>query len=141
MIGRTIDEIHTGDSAEFSKTISESDVYLFAGLTGDLNPVHINEHHAKQTFFKTRICHGMLCASFFSTVLGTIFPGAGTIYIRQEAEFLAPVHIGDTITARVTVEEKYVDRNRITLKTRCFRQDGELVIDGKAIVSPPKRSK
>lgn len=141
MIGRTIDEIHTGDSAEFSKTISESDVYLFAGLTGDLNPVHINEPHAKQTFFKTRICHGMLCASFFSTVLGTIFPGAGTIYIRQEAEFLAPVHIGDTITARVTVEEKYVDRNRITLKTRCFRQDGELVIDGKAIVSPPKRSK
>ncbi len=141
MIGRTIDRLNPGDSAEFGKTISESDIYLYAGITGDLNPVHINEAYAQKTFFKTRICHGMLSAGFFSTVLGTVLPGQGTIYLRQEVDFLAPVRIGDTVTARVEVLEKDVERNRVRLRTSCRNQDGVLVMDGIAVVSPPKAPK
>jgi len=84
MIGKTIDELHIGDTAEFTKTISESDIYLFAGVTGDLNPAHINESYANDTFFKTRIAHGMLLAGFISGVIGMKLPGPGSIYIRQE---------------------------------------------------------
>jgi len=103
MIGKTIDELRIGDTAEFTKTISESDIYLFAGVTGDLNPAHINESYAQNTFFKTRIAHGMLLAGFISAVIGMKLPGPGAIYVRQELKFLAPARIGDTITARVEV--------------------------------------
>ena len=103
MIGKTINELKVGDVAEFSKTVSESDIYLYAGVTGDFNPAHINEDYAKQTFFKTRIAHGMLSAGFISTVIGNKLPGTGTIYVTQNLEFLAPVRIGDTITARVEI--------------------------------------
>lgn len=139
MIGKTIDQIHAGDSAEFAKTISESDIYLYAGVTGDFNPAHINEAYAQKTFFKTRIAHGMLLAGFISTVGGTMLPGPGAVYIRQELDFLAPVHIGDTITARVEVKEVLADKNRVKLRTTCVNQDGKLVLDGMAILSPPKR--
>ena len=105
MIGKTIEELKVGDTARFSKTVSESDVYLFAGVTGDLNPAHVNEDYAKDTFFKTRIAHGMLSASFISTVIGTLLPGPGTVYMRQEVSFLAPVKFGDTVTAIVEVVE------------------------------------
>ncbi len=98
MRGKTIQEIKVGDMAEFAKTVTETDVYLYAGLSGDLNPAHINEAYAQKTFFKTRIAHGMLVAGFISAVLGTQLPGPGTIYIRQELNFLAPVRMGDTIT-------------------------------------------
>jgi len=138
MAGKTMDQLNVGDSAEFGKTVSESDIYLYAGITGDLNPVHINEAYAKKTFFKTRICHGMLSAGFFSTVLGTALPGQGTIYLRQEVDFLAPVRIGDTITARVEVIEKDAEKNRIRLRTSGRNQEGVLVMDGIAVVSPPK---
>lgn len=138
MAGKTMDQLNVGDSAEFGKTVSESDIYLYAGITGDLNPVHINEAYARKTFFKTRICHGMLSAGFFSTVLGTALPGQGTIYLRQEVDFLAPVRIGDTITARVEVIEKDVEKNRIRLRTSGRNQEGVLVMDGIAVVSPPK---
>ena len=141
MIGKTIDQVHVGDSAEFAKTISESDIYLYAGITGDFNPAHINEAYAQKTFFKTRIAHGMLLAGLISTVGGTMLPGPGAIYVRQELDFLAPVHIGDTITARVEVTEIMADKNRIKLRTTCANQDGKLVLDGMAILSPPKRPK
>jgi len=141
MIGKMIDQLEIGDSAEFGKTISESDVYLYAGITGDMNPVHINESYAKTTFVKTRICHGMLSAGLFSTILGTSLPGPGTIYLRQEVDFVAPVRIGDTLTAHVEVIEKDTVKNRIRLKTTCRNQDGVLVMDGIAVVSPPKASK
>lgn len=141
MIGKMIDQLEIGDSAEFGKTISESDVYLYAGITGDMNPVHINESYAKTTFVKTRICHGMLSAGLFSTILGTSLPGPGTIYLRQEVDFVAPVRIGDTLTANVEVIEKDTVKNRIRLKTTCRNQDGVLVMDGIAVVSPPKASK
>lgn len=141
MLGKTIAEIRIGDFAEFTKTISESDIYLFAGLTGDLNPAHINEEYARNTFFKTRIAHGILQAGFISAAIGMQLPGPGTIYIRQELNFLAPVRIGDTITARVEVSELNQEKNRVILKTTCSNQNSEVVLDGQALVSPPKAQK
>ncbi len=141
MIGKTIEEIRLNETAEFSKTISESDVYLFAGVTGDLNPAHINEEYARGTFFKTRIAHGMLAAGLISAVIGMRLPGPGSIYVRQELNFLAPVRIGDTITARVEVVEIMSDKKQLRLRTTCSSQDGTLVLDGEAIISPPRPKK
>jgi 3-hydroxybutyryl-CoA dehydratase len=131
-------EIHLGDSAEFSKTVSETDIYLYAGITGDFNPAHVNAAYAEKTFFKTRIAHGMLTAGFISTILGTLLPGPGTVYLKQELKFMAPVRIGDTITARAEVTAKVEEKNKITFKTTCINQDGTVVLDGEAMVSPPK---
>ena len=141
MIGKTIDKLKPGETAAFSKTVSESDVYLFAGVTGDLNPAHINEDYARNTFFKTRIAHGMLLAGFVSAVIGNRLPGYGTIYVRQELDFLAPVHMGDTITAQVEVKEILSEKNRVVLRTTCINQDNVMVLDGEALVSPPKAQK
>jgi 3-hydroxybutyryl-CoA dehydratase len=141
MIGKTISEIKVGDAAEFTKTISETDVYLYAGVTGDLNPAHLNEAYAKNTFFKTRIAHGMLTAGLISAILGTQLPGPGTIYIRQELSFMAPVFFGDTITARAEVVEVNTEKNRLRFKTTCRNQEGKIVLDGEALVSPPKAPK
>jgi len=138
MLGKTIDEIKVGDSAEFAKTISESDIYLFAGVTGDLNPFHVNEEYSKKTFFKGRIAHGMLLAGFISTVVGCKLPGPGAIYVKQELKFMAPARIGDTITAKATVTEVVADKNRVVLQTICTNQNGEVVLDGQAMVSPRK---
>jgi 3-hydroxybutyryl-CoA dehydratase len=138
MIGKTIDELGVGERAEFSKTVSESDIYLYAGLTGDFNPAHINEAYAEKTFFKTRIAHGMLTIGFVSTVIGNKLPGPGTIFLRQEMDFLAPVRIGDTITAQVEVSEILPEKKRVRLKTTCINQEGIKVLDGDAIVSPPR---
>ena len=138
MTRKTINEIKVGDAAEFAKTVSESDIYMYDGVTGDLNPAHINEAYAEKTFFKTRIAHGMLSAGYISAVLGTQLPGPGTVYLKQELKFLAPVHIGDTITARAEVTEQVIEKNRLIFKTTCTNQDGELVLDGEALVSPPR---
>jgi len=137
MIGKTYDEIQIGDSAEFAKTVTETDVYLYAGVTGDLNPAHINESYASGTFFKGRIAHGMLSAGFISAVLGLQLPGPGTIYVSQQLQFKAPVRINDTVTARVEVVEK-LEKNRLRFRTTCTSQDGTLLVDGEAVVSPPK---
>lgn len=141
MAGKTIFEIKKGDTASFSKTISEADIYLFAGVTGDLNPAHIDEQYAKGTFFKTRIAHGSLLAGFISTVMGMMLPGPGTVYVRQELNFLAPARIGDTITAVVEVLELDEAKNRVRLRTFCRNQDEVMLIDGLATVSPPKPPK
>jgi len=141
VIGKTIDELKLGDRAELAKTVSESDVYLYAGVTGDLNPAHVNEAYAKKTFFKTRIAHGMLMAGFISAVLGNQLPGYGTIYLRQEVNFLAPVHIGDTITAQVEVVEIMAEKKQARFKTICVNQEGIKVVDGEALVSPPRPPK
>lgn len=138
MVGRTIDELALGDRAEFSKTISESDVYRYAELTGDNNPAHVDEAYARTTFFKTRIAHGMLVGGLISTILGSRLPGFGTIYLRQELNFVAPVHLGDTITASAEVVEIIREKNRVRLKTLCTNQDGLVVVEGQAVVSPPK---
>jgi 3-hydroxybutyryl-CoA dehydratase len=139
MQGRTIETLKKGDKAEFTKTISEADVYLFAGVTGDLNPAHVNETYAKTTFFKTRIAHGMLLGGLISTVIGTQLPGPGTIYVRQELDFLGPVRFGDTVTACVEIIEILAEKNRVRLKTTCVNQDGKPVVGGVALVSPPKK--
>ncbi|MBW1786382.1 MAG: MaoC family dehydratase [Deltaproteobacteria bacterium] len=140
-MGKTIDQLHIGDRADISKTIAESDIYLYAGITGDFNPAHVNEEYAKGTFFKTRIAHGMLVSGLISAVLANQLPGPGTIYIRQELDFKAPVRMGDTITASVEVIEKDVEKNRILMRTVCTNQNGETVIAGQALLSPPKLAK
>lgn len=138
MKGKTIDELAVGQNAHFTKTVTESDVYLYAGVTGDFNPAHIDEIYASQTAFKTRIAHGMLLGGFISNVIGNQLPGPGSIYIQQQLNFKAPVAIGDTITATVEVTEIIVDRKRIRLSTTCTKQDGTVVVDGEALVSPPR---
>jgi 3-hydroxybutyryl-CoA dehydratase len=138
MSGKTINEIKVGDSAEFAKTISEADIYLFAGVTGDLNPFHVNEEYSRKTFFKGRIAHGMLLAGFISTVVGCKLPGPGAIYVKQELNFMAPARIGDTITARATVIEVITEKNRVVLRTTCTNQNDEIVLDGEAMLSPRK---
>lgn len=137
MTKKTIQELVIGDFAETSKTISEADVYLYAGVTGDFNPAHVNEEYARTTKFQKRIVHGMLTAGLVSGLLGTRLPGVGSIYLGQELRFTAPVFIGDTITARVEVAE-IVDGKRVRLKTTCTNQNGIQVLDGSALILPPR---
>ncbi len=125
-------QVKVGDKASMTKTVSEHDVYAFAGVTGDFNPVHVNSEFARQTMFKERIAHGMLSAGFISAVLGTALPGANTIYLGQELSFKAPVKIGDTVTATVECVEKIEEKNRLIFRTTVTNQDGVLVVDGKA---------
>lgn len=139
MAGKSIDELKVGEREEFTKTISESDIYLYAGVTGDLNPAHVDEEYARKTFFKTRIAHGMLVAGLVSGVLGSRLPGPGTVYLRQEVNFLAPVRIGDTVTASVEIVEILKDAKKVRLITKCVNQEGVTVLDGEALVSPPKK--
>lgn len=136
--GLTIDQLEVGQKASFTKTVTEADVYNFAGVTGDFNPAHMNEEYAKNTAFKTRIAHGMLSAGFISAVLGTKLPGPGTIYLNQDLRFTKPVHFGDTITATITVEELIKEKNRAILKTVCTNQYSDVVVEGTAKVMPPK---
>ena len=128
----SIDNLEVGQSASFSKTVSEADVYLFAGISGDFNPVHVNEEYAKEGMFKKRIAHGILTASFISTVLGTKLPGPGAIYAKQDLKFLAPVFIGDTLTAACTVKEIIVEKKRVIMDCVVSNQDGASVLTGEA---------
>jgi len=127
-----------GDCAEFSKTITETDLVLFAGLTGDFNPCHMDEVQASAGRFGGRIVHGMLTSSLICTLLGMRIPGPGTLHLRQQLEFLGPVRPGDTVTARVEVLE-LMPRGRVRLRTCCRIQDGTLVVDGEALVVAPRR--
>lgn len=138
MTAFTINELAIGQKKSFAKTITESDVYLFAGISGDVNPAHINEEYAKETSFGHRIAHGILSSGLISAVIGVQLPGPGTIYVSQSLNFLAPVYIGDTITATVEVKEIIKDRNRALLTTCCTNQQGIIVIKGEAVVLPPK---
>lgn len=125
-------DLTIGMNASVTKTVTEADVILYAGITMDTNPAHTNEEYAKTTMFKHRIAHGMLSAGLISAVLGTKLPGEGSIYMGQELKFLAPVYIGDTITATAEVVELIPEKNRVILKTVCTNQDGKEVIVGKA---------
>ncbi|WP_026476997.1 MaoC family dehydratase [Alkaliphilus transvaalensis] len=138
MKGKTISQIQLGDRASFQKTITETDVYLYAGITGDLNPAHINESYAKNTFFQGRIVHGILTSGLISAVLGTQLPGPGTIYISQDLKFHAPVRFADTIIAEVEAIEIVVEKNRVKFSTVCRNQNEEVVLSGIATVMPPK---
>jgi 3-hydroxybutyryl-CoA dehydratase len=127
-------EISVGDDASFAKTITESDILGYAGITGDFNPIHIDAEYARQSMFKERVAHGMLVSGLISAVLGTQLPGPNSIYLGQNLKFMAPVKIGDTVTAVVTVLEKRDDKRIITLKTTVSNQRGEVVVDGSAVV-------
>jgi 3-hydroxybutyryl-CoA dehydratase len=137
--GKSIDELKVGDSAQFTKVITETDINDFARVTGDFNPLHLDHAYAEKTMFKGRIAHGLLSVGLFSNILGNILPGYGTIYLSQEVKFLAPVRIGDTITARVEVIELIPEKNRVKFKTTCTNQKGEVVVDGTAWTMPPKK--
>ena len=137
--GKSIDELKIGDSAQISKTITETDINDFARATGDFNPVHLDQAYAEKTFFKGRIAHGLLSVGLLSAVLGNILPGHGTIYLSQEVKFLAPVRIGDTLTARVEVIELLPEKNRAQFRTTCTNQDGKIVVDGIAWTMPPRK--
>ena len=133
-LGHKYEDIGIGDTGSVSKTITETDVVLYAGITGDNNPVHINDVEAKASRFGQRIAHGMLTAGFISAVLGTCLPGKGAIYMGQTLKFLRPVHIGDTATAVAEVIEKNDEKRQIRFKTTVTNQDGKMVIDGEALI-------
>ena len=129
-----------GDTAEIRKTIEQSDVDAFAGVTGDHNPVHVDEEFAKTTRFGRRIAHGMLTASLISAVLANKLPGEGSVYLGQTLQFVAPVFPGDEVTARVTVKEIREDKPIVKLETICVNQRGEVVVRGEATVLLPQKS-
>ncbi|MCL2377493.1 MAG: MaoC family dehydratase [Defluviitaleaceae bacterium] len=134
MNGLKMHEIEIGQSASYTKTVTETDVYLFAGISGDTNPVHLNEVYAKDSIFKTRVVHGLLTASLISTVLGTKLPGPGSIYAKQDLKFLAPVYFNDTITATCTAKEKIEARDMVIFECKVTNQDDTLVLVGDATI-------
>jgi 3-hydroxybutyryl-CoA dehydratase len=136
--GYYLEDLSVGMTSIFAKTVTEADIVMFAGVSGDTNPVHINQEFAEGSMFKGRIAHGMLSASFISTVVGTRLPGPGCIYINQNLRFRAPVKAGDTVVARATVKEILPERRRVVLTTVC--SVGEtVVIDGEATMMVANR--
>lgn len=137
--GYYLEDLSAGMTKIYAKTVTEADIVMFAGISGDTNPVHLDAHFADQTTFKGRIAHGMLSASFISTVLGTRLPGPGCIYLSQTLKFRAPVKAGDTVTARVTIKDVDPQSKRVILETIC--SVGEtVVIDGEAILMVSRRA-
>ena len=139
-LGKSINELEIGMSAEQSKTITETDVMLYAGITGDFNPMHTNEEYAKTTRFGTRIAHGGLAEGLIAPVIGMKLPGPGTIALERSVRFKGPVKFGDTITAKATVAEKIVEKNMVVLKCEWTNQRGEIVMEGTVKVMPPKKA-
>jgi 3-hydroxybutyryl-CoA dehydratase len=133
-----IDELRVGDAVESRKTIAESDVYLFAGVTGDFNPMHVDAEFAKKTPFGARVAHGPLTFSLCAGLLGMELPGLGTVAVSNEVTYEAPVYIGDTIAVRVEVEALDPERNRATMAVTWRNQDGVQVARGKMVVKPPR---
>lgn len=126
--------IQVGDKASVRKTVSENDVRLFAEVSGDFNPLHLDEKYASTTFFKHRIAHGMLLGGILSGILGNKLPGPGTIYLSQTMNFKLPVFLGDNILAEVEVLEKMPANRRLRLRTVCINQNGKIVLNGEALV-------
>jgi phosphate acetyltransferase len=135
---RTFDEIQVGDSATLTRTLTEQDIMLFAVMSGDINPAHVDPDYAKNSLFREVIGHGMWSGALISTVLGTQFPGPGTIYLGQDLRFRHPVGVGDTVTVKVTATARDVEKGRLTLETECVNQDGKVVVSGTAHVIAPK---
>ena len=138
--GYDIEDISVGMSAGVSKTITEADILLFSAVSTDTNAVHLDEEFGKTTMFGGRIAHGMLSASLLSAVLGTRLPGPGVIYMSQSLRFKAPVRIGDTVHAKVTVKEVIAEKSRVVLDTVCTVGD-KVVIDGEAMVMATSRAR
>lgn len=137
--GYYLEDLEIGMSAIYTKTVTDADLVLFAGVSGDINPVHVDQEYAETTMFEGRIAHGMLTASFISAVLGTRLPGPGCIYISQTLKFKAPVRPGDTVKAKVTVKAVELERGRVTLDTVCTVA-GKPVLEGEAVLMVPRKS-
>jgi 3-hydroxybutyryl-CoA dehydratase len=138
LAGLCLEDLSVGQSAERSRTVSEADIEAFANVTGDRNPVHLDEAYARTTTFQGRIAHGMLSAGYISAVLGVDLPGPGAIYLSQSLRFRRPVRIGDTVEAKVTVAAIDMDKGRVTLQTVCS-VGGKAVVDGEAVVMVSRR--
>ncbi|WP_270215028.1 MaoC family dehydratase [Clostridium butyricum] len=128
---------YLNQSQSFSKTITEYDIYTFAGISGDFNPIHVNREKAKDSIFSGQIAHGILVSSFISTVIGMYLPGPGTIYLKQTLNFRKPVYIGDTITASVSIKEIEENKKIAKLYTIVTNQNNLMVLDGEAVVKLP----
>ncbi len=140
LLGRPLTELSVGMSAEMARTVTEADIFAFAGVSGDTNPVHLDAEFADNSMFKGRIAHGMLSAGYISAVVGTKLPGPGSIYISQTLKFKAPVRLGDTVLTRATVKAITPEKNRITMTTECF-VDGNVVVTGEAeLMVPPRKN-
>ena len=136
--GYMLEDLSVGMTTSYARTVTEADLVLFAGISGDSNPVHMDQIYAEKTQFGGRIVHGMLSASFLSTAIGSKLPGPGTIYLKQNLVFRAPVRIGDTVRATITVMDIVSEKSRVVLKTVCHVGE-TLVIDGDALVMVPVR--
>lgn len=139
-MGKSYDQLRIGDEASFTKTITETDVYLFAGISGDFNPMHVNEAFARQTPFKTRIAHVGLAQSLIAPVLGMKLPGLGTIAVEVSCRFKAPVFFGDTITASARVTEKMEKKQWVRMALSWTNQHGASIAEGEAVVMPPVKA-
>lgn len=137
--GCFFEDLSVGQKASFGKTITEADIVLFAAVTGDTNPMHLNAEYAKDSIFGERIAHGMLAAGLITKVMGTQLPGPGTIYMSQSLRFRKPVRIGDTVTATVEITALDAAKHRVTLRTVCAVK-GESVLEGEALVAVPSRA-
>ena len=137
--GYYFEELEEGMSHAYGRTVTDADVVLFSGISGDMNPIHMNHEFASETVFEGRIVHGMLTASFISTVIGTKLPGPGCIYVNQSLRFKAPVKAGDTVTARATITKLVPDRQFVELETVCS-VGGTVVIQGVATVMVPTKA-
>jgi len=136
--GAKFEDLAVGQSGVYARTVTEADILAFAGVTGDFNPVHVNEELAAASMFGGRIAHGMLSAGFISTVFGTKFPGPGSIYLSQTLKFKAPVKIGDTVVARCTIKELTPEKRKAKFDTVCTVK-GKVVLEGEAEIMIPKR--
>jgi 3-hydroxybutyryl-CoA dehydratase len=134
-----IDQLKVGDAAESRKTISESDIYLFAGISGDFNPLHVDEQYAQGTPFGARVAHGPLTFALCAGLLGTELPGLGTVAVSNQVEYQRPVYIGDTITVRVEVGSLDPERNRVRMDVTWRNQDGDQVAEGAMVLKPPRK--
>ena len=139
MQGAYLEDLEIGQTAELRRTVTEHDIEAFAAVTGDANPVHLDEAYAAATQFKSRIAHGMLSAGYISAVLGTQLPGPGAIYVSQTLSFRRPVRIGDEVTAEVKVSAIDPARGRVTFATECVVA-GKTVVEGEAVVVVPRRA-
>lgn len=131
-------EYKIGQTASYTRTITDEDVRAFAKVTGDENPVHLNDDYAKESRFGARIAHGFLTGAMISKILGMDFPGPGTVYLSQSMKFMGPAYIGDTLWATVTVTDYNKEKNRLTLLTQIVNQKAELILTGEAVVMPPQ---
>ncbi|MBI9008418.1 MAG: MaoC family dehydratase [Tenericutes bacterium] len=135
----SINELKVGDFGEVKKAFTEKEVLTFAELTTDRNPAHVDKEYASKTMFKKQIVHGMYVGSLFSAIFGVDMPGLGSIYIKQSLKFTKPVYFGDEITAKATVKEIKIDRNRVVFDCVATNQNGDTVIVGEAEIMPPKK--